>query len=203
MKYLLCFFFSANLVVLGEEPKIRVSVAHQPLEAFKGSFLTKLRGIGIYQATVCSEADTAIRLSEGQMTLAIERGGVDPGTKRHIRVATISPVLLIPTLQRARKQSNLYKLVKIFEWSAWAGVAFVASGSVQVPGAIGLLFPVLSTAADRLGGTYQMEGADLSLLLTVTLDPNRTILLEPRGCASRVFLGDFIRNFSTYEVTIP
>lgn len=178
-----------------------MTFSHQPPEVFRGAFLSLLPGVGAYEATVCNLTDTGLRLSEGVLAQAANRGAIVNG--KPVRIGTVSPVLALTTLQRARKRSKLYTIMRVTEWIAWAGTSIVSTGIAgDVSKSVRLAFPLIAGASDRVASAYDRSGIDLSIVMGFFLDPNKPLLLDARGCASKVFLGEYRRSFEPFEVPI-
>lgn len=160
-----------------------------------------LPGVGAYEATVCNLTDAGLRLSEGVVLQAASRGAIVDG--KPVRVGPISPVLALTTLQRARKRSRLYTIMKVSEWVAWVGTSIVSTGIAgDVSKSVRLIFPLVAGASDRVASAYDRSGVDLSIAMSYFLDANKPVLLDARGCSSKIFLGEYRQSFQPFEVPI-
>jgi len=187
-RYLSLFLFM-NIALFAQSAK--VTVALQPLEVFKAAFGGQLKGVGLYKATVCNTTYAGLKLSEGVIVQAVEK-----------KVGTIDPLLVFATAQRSKKGGKLYKTAKALEWGAYSVSLFTAGGSIAASNGVRLGLVAL-TGISRRASDQLAEDSDFNLSnLNQFLDPQRSIVLEGRACASKLTLGAFRKVFDPYEVLI-
>jgi hypothetical protein len=173
-------------------PTLTVTVSHQPYEVFKAAFGGGLRGVGLYQATVCNKTDGGMRISEGVIVQAIEK-----------KVGTVNPALAISTANRARTKGKKYRIAKAAEYALLGGSLFTAGGTIAASNGVKLGLVAAQGFAGKFSEDARAEaGLDISALAQF-LDPGRTTVLDARSCSSRLALGAFKKTFDPFEVQIP
>lgn len=186
------------LTLYGQEPpapskstsgaKFVASFSHQPLETFKSAFLSKVQNIALYEATVCNVGIEPGTISGGVVLQAAQK-----------KVPTVNTQLVTATLSRARKKSNMFKIMRLVEWAAFAGAILTTGKTFNVPDQVKQIFPIIASTSDKLSTSFAEAGIDPAALGNWVRPESMTTLM-PQQCSSGLFLGGWSKGhmFETF-----
>lgn len=164
-----------------QEGGVQLIVTHQPLEVWKGAFLAKAPGLGLYEVMVCnmSIADT-IRVDTNLVRARINE-----------EIPVVRGALIESVVARTRRSSKLYKVMRIVEWTAWVGGMLTAGGTVAASKSVMVIFPILAAGSDKLASQFEDRGLTSPLIESEFLAAGQKMDIEPRSCQAKLFIGAY------------
>lgn len=191
MKGKALLLFLLGLLSVQLRGQVTITISHQPYESFKGAFGSGLRGVGLYQATVCNDSTLAQELSEGRIVQVIEQ-----------RVAVLNPALVLPTAARARSGSKMAKFTRAIEFAALGASLYLSTGKGRVNSRANFLVLAGSGVSGQLHEWAAKEQRLPEGALVSLLDTARKLILPAGACSSRLALGAYRKSFDPYQVTL-
>ena len=170
---------------------VRVTISHQPLEAFTAAFSSRVKGIALYRARACNlSPDLTTVVSGGRLLLVAES-----------RISAVDPALLAQIAAKGKRQTKLYKTAKAVEWAALFASVLTAGGTIAASDAVKVIFPLLAVTGDRLSGELAGRGIAPNALELVT--DSHLYELDPGACVAGLFLGSWSgKEYQPFSETI-
>lgn len=180
MKWIVVTF--ATGLTFAQPVPLRVSLTHQPVEAFVAAFGSKLKGVGLYSVRAC--AGTGVSVSGGRLLQVAESAGLSP----------VDNALVTQLAAKSRRGSKLYRISRAVEWGAFIMGFLTAGGAVAARESIRVIFPLVGLTADRLSS--ELSKREYGAVTGELLDAERSYHIASGGCAGGLFFGAYRAAFN-------
>jgi hypothetical protein len=165
---------------------LRVSLTHQPVEAFIATFGSKVRGVGLYGIRTCNKSLTPVTVN-GSWLLQVAES------------TTLAPVdytLTHHLADKAKRGSLLYRAMKVTGWASLIGSVITGSGAVEASHGVQVTLPLFGIAAERAGSELTRRDYGRATLI----DPDHEYPMVAGGCVGGSFVGAYRAPFNTVIV---
>jgi hypothetical protein len=184
----------ANVLTPGTEQTVfdvTASVSLMPLEAWKSTMVGKPKGLALYEVLTCNHApNKTIKVQGGRVLYSI-RGGVIP----------INSALAIISAGKAKRNSTLWKIMKVTEWAAWGATFLFTSGAISID-ASAVIAPIVASGSAKLANEFRGQGINEPLLREILLEERETFVLEPKTCSAQIILGQYKGQLTSFTVPV-
>jgi hypothetical protein len=165
------------------------SFSPQPVETFRAAFGSRLKGVAVFDVTVCSNAPQDAVVAAGRVIQAAQT-----------QISTVNRSLAQAAIGKARRGNAKYRAARILEWASWIAGFFTASGTISASPEIAAIFPILAGAGHRLADEFEGQVPDAGAWSKDWLED--AITLAPGACATRLLLGGYKPGLKSFSVEV-
>lgn len=171
----------------GQAYKVTVSMA--PIDVYRAVMQSHLKQVALYEAIVCA-GPADVTIAGGRIMQHANANGVQTMDRRLLSVAR----------DAGARNSKFQKVYKVAYYVGWAGSLLTVGGTVATSRGtqIGLL--LFTQGAGELKGEMDRRANKANEVIPGFMDATDEIVLRPKACASRLFLGMYVRDFKGFEV---
>ena len=171
---LLLWLTLASTAVGQEQPRVSISFAKQPSEAFSAIFGRPVKGLSVVQTEICNNSGDVVTIHAGHVFHAGQKKGL----------VTVSPDLVLPVALRTRRKSLVGIGLELAHWGSWAATVLIGADVVKTKEGFQAALPLVAQATGRVRDRLNKRLPDLSPVLRSLLVG--VMQVGPHGCESRL-----------------